>query len=71
MFIEEITITTRKDLFVPKPAVRDENFFPKPTVKLLTTHPLLPSNTKEHVIFHHVIEDWHRMLQQYLLTLYP
>lgn len=52
MFIEEITITTRKYLFVPKPAVREnENFFPKPTVKLLTTHPLLPSNTKEHVIF--------------------
>lgn len=35
MFIEEITITTRKDLFVPKPAVReDENCISKPTGKL-------------------------------------
>lgn len=71
MFIEEITITTRKDLFVPKPAVReDENCFSKPTGKL-TYNSSLTFIKYKRVIFHHVIEDRHRMLQQYLLTLYP
>lgn len=72
MFIDEITITTRKDLFVPKPAVReDENCFSKRTGKLTYNSSLTFIKYKRAGYFYHVIEDRHRMLQQYLLNLYP